>query len=127
VGDPPGVAGTADDDAQESGHRRAVREGELDRRAAQDQVAGDHVRRLGRPVLNCPKGQAAVLPPDLVARAVTDPEPCWTWALVSRADETRAAVRAAVEVLTRDIGTLGLDATTVWLPTGDPFHSAARH
>ncbi|MFC5001616.1 LysR family transcriptional regulator [Dactylosporangium cerinum] len=81
----------------------------------------DHVRRLRRPVLNCPKGQFAVLPPDLVPRPVTAPEPCWTWALVSREAETRAAVRAAVDVLTRDVGTLGLDTGTSWLPPGDPF------
>jgi DNA-binding transcriptional LysR family regulator len=85
----------------------------------------EHVRRLRRPVINCPKGQTAALPPDLVARPVVDPEPFWTWALVSRADEARATVRAAVEVLTRDVGTLGLDAGTAWVPAGDPFRATA--
>src|SRR5262249_14749457 len=28
----------------------------------------DHVRRSGRPIINCPKGQGAPLPPDLVRR-----------------------------------------------------------
>ncbi|MBE1586448.1 LysR family transcriptional regulator [Nonomuraea angiospora] len=83
----------------------------------------DHVRRLRRPVVNSPKGQTAPVPPDLVQRPVVDPAPCWTWALVSRRDETRKAVRAAVEALTRDVGGLGLDADTTWLPAGDPFRT----
>ncbi|MDX3107319.1 LysR family transcriptional regulator [Nonomuraea angiospora] len=83
----------------------------------------DHVRRLRRPVVNSPKGQTAPVPPDLVQRPVVDPAPYWTWALVSRRDETRKAVRAAVEALTRDVGGLGLDADTTWLPAGDPFRT----
>ena len=83
----------------------------------------DHVRRLGRPVLNSPKGQTTPIPPDLVQRPVVNPAPYWTWALVSRRDETRTAVRATVEALTRDVGTLGLDTDQVWLPDGDPFHA----
>ncbi|MFG6196231.1 LysR family transcriptional regulator [Nonomuraea sp. JJY05] len=81
----------------------------------------DHVRRLRSPVVNSPKGQTAPVPPDLVQRPVVDPAPYWTWALVSRRDETRKAVRAAVEALTRDVGGLGPDAATAWLPAGDPF------
>ncbi|MEV4108994.1 hypothetical protein [Nonomuraea sp. NPDC049695] len=50
-----------------------------------------------------------------------DPTPYWTWALVTRRGETRKAVRATVEALTRDVGTLGLDAGTAWLPAADPF------
>jgi hypothetical protein len=61
------------------------------------------------------------VPPDLVHRPVVDPAPYWTWALVSRHHETRPAVRAAVEALTRTVGSLGLDADGVWLPAGDPF------
>ncbi|GAA3227738.1 LysR family transcriptional regulator [Nonomuraea helvata] len=81
----------------------------------------DHVRRLRRPVVNSPKGQAVPVPPDLRRRPVVDPTPYWTWALVTRRGETRKAVRATVEALTRDVGTLGLDAGTAWLPAGDPF------
>ncbi|MBB5773375.1 hypothetical protein [Nonomuraea jabiensis] len=84
----------------------------------------DHVRRLRRPVVNSPKGQTAPVPPDLARRPVVDPAPYWTWALVSRRDETRMAVRAAVEALTRDVGGLGLDAEAAWLPAGDPFRTA---
>ncbi|MFI7230315.1 LysR family transcriptional regulator [Nonomuraea angiospora] len=83
----------------------------------------DHVRRLRRPVVNSPRGQTAPVPPDLVQRPVVDPAPYWTWALVSRRDETRKAVRAAVEALTRDVGGLGLDADTTWLQAGDPFRT----
>jgi hypothetical protein len=49
-----------------------------------------------------------------------DPSPYWAWSLVSRRDETRTAVRSCVDALTRDVGSLGLDADTVWLPPGDP-------
>jgi len=81
----------------------------------------DHVRRLRRPVVNSPKGQTAPVPAGLVRRPVVDPAPYWTWALVSRRGETRPAVRATVDVLTRTIGPLGLDADGVWLPACDPF------
>ncbi|SNT63022.1 DNA-binding transcriptional regulator, LysR family [Asanoa hainanensis] len=78
----------------------------------------DQVRRLGGPVVNSPKGQTTTLPPDLVRRPVVRPTPCWTWALVSRRADDRAAVRAVVEALTRDVGPL--DPAT-WLPADDPF------
>jgi len=81
----------------------------------------DHVRRLRRPVLNSPKGQTTPLPPDLVARPVVSPSPYWTWSLVSRREETRTSVRATVEALTYDIGALGLDADSTWIPAGDPY------
>ncbi|MEV1173841.1 LysR family transcriptional regulator [Nonomuraea sp. NPDC049784] len=81
----------------------------------------DHVRRLRRPVINCPKGQTTPVPPDLLKRPVVDPAPYWTWALVSRRGETRKAVQSTIEALTRDVGTLGLNADTAWLPAGDPF------
>ena len=64
------------------------------------------------------------MPPDLHLHPVVDPAPYWTWALVSRRDETRKAVQAAVEALTRDIGGLSLDSDTAWLPSGDPFRGA---
>jgi len=83
----------------------------------------DHVRRLRRPVLNSPKGQTAPLPPDLAHQPVVNPSPYWTWSLVSRRDETRIAVRAAVEALTRDVGGLGLDSASAWTPAGDPYRA----
>ena len=84
----------------------------------------DHVRKLRRPVLNNPKGQTAPTPPDLARRPVVDPAPFWTWSLVARRDETRTAVRATIEVLTRDVGRLDLDSGEAWLPADDP-HIAA--
>ena len=81
----------------------------------------DHVRRLRRPVINSPKGQTSPVPPDLVRRPVVDPAPYWTWALVSRRRETRPAVRATIEVLTRAIGSFGLDTEGIWLPACDAF------
>jgi hypothetical protein len=86
----------------------------------------DHVRRLRRPVVNSPKGQTAPVPPDLVRRPVVDPAPYWTWALVFRRGETRPTVRATIEVLTRGIGSLGLDMDGVWLPACDPFRPGLR-
>jgi DNA-binding transcriptional LysR family regulator len=80
----------------------------------------DHVRRLGRPVVNSPKGQTTPVPPDLVQRRLVAPAPYWTWSLVSRRDETRAAVRSVVDVLTRDVGDLGIAADSAWLPANDP-------
>jgi hypothetical protein len=55
----------------------------------------EHVRRLGRAVLNSPKGQTTPLPPDLARRPVEDPAPYWTWSLVSRRGETRPAIPPA--------------------------------
>lgn len=86
----------------------------------------EHVRRLGRPVVNCPKGQTTPVPPDLVARPIEKPSPYWTWSLVSRRDEQRPVVHAVVEALTRDVGErgrthLGLDDPDAWLPADDPY------
>jgi hypothetical protein len=81
----------------------------------------DHVRRLGRPVVNCPKGQTTPVPPDLATRPIEKPSPSWTWSLVSRRDERRPVVQAVVEALTRDVGGLGLDAPDAWLPADDPY------
>jgi DNA-binding transcriptional LysR family regulator len=83
----------------------------------------DHVRRLRRPVINSPKRTTTPMPPDLVHRPVVDPVPYWTWALVSRRDETRKAVRATIDALTNDLGSLELDADTAWLPAADPFRA----
>jgi hypothetical protein len=54
----------------------------------------DHVRRSRRPIVNSPKGQATPLPPDLARRAVIAPPVYWTWSLVWRSSEDRAAVMA---------------------------------
>lgn len=82
----------------------------------------DHVRRLRRPVLNSPKGQTTPVPPDLAQRPVVHPSPFWTWSLVSRRQETRVAVRAVIDALSTEVGPLGLDADTAWLPADDPHH-----
>ncbi|MBO1415904.1 LysR family transcriptional regulator [Streptomyces sp. FH025] len=82
----------------------------------------DHVRRLGRPVVNSPKGQGASLPPDLVQRPLAGPQPYWTWSVVRRADEVRPAVLAVVDALCEgvDAAGLGLRGAEAWLPAGDP-------
>jgi DNA-binding transcriptional LysR family regulator len=80
----------------------------------------DHVRDLGGPVLNSPKGQGATLPPDLGQRPVIEPAIMWTWSLVWRRDEIRPVVVAAAEAITRDVGDLGLHEPGTWLPAGDP-------
>ncbi|MYS18929.1 DNA-binding transcriptional regulator, LysR family [Streptomyces sp. DvalAA-14] len=81
----------------------------------------DHVRRSGRPVVNQPKGQTAPLPPDLVRRPLIAPKVYWTWSLVRRRDEERAAVLAVVDALCEGVGELGLYAADAWLPEGDPY------
>lgn len=83
----------------------------------------EHVRRSRRPVLNSPKTQTAPLPPDLVARPVTDPKVYWTWSLVWRREETREAVLRTVDALTEHVDgpdALGLTAPDAWLPEDDP-------
>ena len=77
-------------------------------------------------MINSPKGQATPVPKDLVARPVVHPTPFWTWSLVSRRGEDRPTVRAVIETLTGDIGTLGLDGHDAWLPTNDPHRPATR-
>ncbi len=84
----------------------------------------DHIREMGRPVLNNPKGQNEQQPQDLVRRPVIHPTPLWTWSLVWRRDETSAAVLAVVDAFTRDTGDLGIDDDDVWLPAADPHRSA---
>jgi hypothetical protein len=82
----------------------------------------EHVRQLRRPVLNNPKGQDATLPTGLTRRAIVDPSPLWTWSLVWRRGDDRAAVHAVVDEFTRDVGDLGLNEPAVWLPDDDPHH-----
>ena len=85
----------------------------------------DHVRGIGRPVLNNPKGQNEQEPQDFVRRPVIHPTPLWTWSLVWRRDETSAAVLAVVDAFTRDTADLGIDDDDVWLPAADPHRSDA--
>ena len=87
----------------------------------------EHVRRLRRPVLNNPKGQDAQLPRDLVRRPIVAPAPLWTWSLVWRRAEDSAAVRALIDVLTRDAGDLGVHGDDVWLPPDDPHRYRREH
>lgn len=80
----------------------------------------DHVRRSHRPVVNSPKGQTTPLPPDLIQRPLVAPKVYWTWSLVWRSGEERAAVRAVVDTLTDGVGDLGIHAPGAWLPDDDP-------
>ncbi|MCV7418294.1 LysR family transcriptional regulator [Mycolicibacterium litorale] len=82
----------------------------------------EHVRLLGRPVLNNPKGQDVALPRGLVRRPVVDPAPLWTWSLVWRRGEADAVVHAVIDEFTRGVGDLGLAEPSVWLPDDDPHH-----
>ncbi|MGW0209577.1 LysR family transcriptional regulator [Streptomyces sp. NPDC003233] len=81
----------------------------------------DHVRRSDRPIINSPKGQTCALPADLVRRPVVAPEVYWTWSLVRREDEARAAVIAAMDALCDGVVDLGIHAADAWLPAGDPY------
>jgi DNA-binding transcriptional LysR family regulator len=80
----------------------------------------DHVRAIGRPVLNSPKAHNATLPPDLTRRPVTSPVVIWTWSLIRRRGESRPAVLAVADALTRDVGDLGVHDPGTWLPADDP-------
>ena len=84
----------------------------------------EHVRRLGRPVLNNPKGQDTAEPKGLVRRAVVRPTPLWTWSLVWRRDEANPSVRAVIDAFTGDAGDLSVNASD-WLPAGDPYRAGA--
>ena len=84
----------------------------------------EHVRRLGRPVLNNPKGQETAQPKGLVRRPVVDPTPVWTWSLVWRRDEANPSVRAVIDAFTRDAGNVTVDASD-WLPAGDPHRTGS--
>lgn len=81
----------------------------------------DHVRAVGRPVVNSPKGQTITLPSDLTARPMIDPATIWTWSLLCRENETRPAVLAAVDALTGGATDLGIHEDGIWLPMDDPY------
>ncbi|MCX6473976.1 MAG: LysR family transcriptional regulator, partial [Rhodococcus sp.] len=81
----------------------------------------DHIRAVGRPVVNSPKGQTITLPSDLTARPMIDPAAIWTWSLLCRENETRPAVLAAVDALTRGVTDLGIHEDGRWLPMDDPY------
>jgi DNA-binding transcriptional LysR family regulator len=78
----------------------------------------EHIRRLGRPVLNNPKGQNAQEPSGLVRRPVVNPTPLWTWSLVWRRDDDSPAVHAVIDEFTRDAP--ALNDRGAWLPAADP-------
>jgi DNA-binding transcriptional LysR family regulator len=80
----------------------------------------DHVRRLRRPILNNPKGQNTTEPAGLARRPVVHPTPLWTWSLVWRRGEKKAAVLAVADALTRDTGDRPVPDETTWLPGDDP-------
>lgn len=84
----------------------------------------EHVRQLGRPVLNNPRGQTDALPRDLVRRPVIQPTPLWTWSLVWRRGEDNPAVHAVVDALTRDAA-VGID-DAAWLPSTDPHQQRGQ-
>ena len=84
----------------------------------------EHVRRLGRPVLNNPKGQETAQPKGLVRRPVVRPTPLWTWSLVWRRDEANPSVRAVIDAFTGDAGNVTVDASD-WLPAGDPHRAGS--
>lgn len=75
-------------------------------------------------MINSPKSQTTAVPNDLVCRAVVDPQPYWTWSLVSRRGEERASVAAVIDALTAGTGRLDLDDDTAWLPAGDPHRKS---
>jgi len=79
----------------------------------------DHVRRSRRPIINAPKRPVPPLPPDLVRRPVVAPQVYWTWYLVWRHGEERAAVLAVVDALTDGVGDLGIHGPDAWLPGSD--------
>jgi DNA-binding transcriptional LysR family regulator len=84
----------------------------------------DHVRRLGRPVLNNPKGQDTAQPTGLSRRPVVNPTPLWTWSLVWRRGEEDPSVRAVIDAFTRDAADVSVDPSD-WLPAGDPHRAGS--
>ncbi|VEG51072.1 LysR family transcriptional regulator [Mycolicibacterium aurum] len=85
----------------------------------------DHVRRLRRPVLNNPKGQNDVTPPDMTRRAVQAPTPMWTWSLVWRQEDPNPLVHNVVDALTVGVDRSVLTGPGLWLPPDDPHRGAA--
>jgi DNA-binding transcriptional LysR family regulator len=81
----------------------------------------DQVRRIPRPLVHSPLGGPASLPSDLVRRSVVAPQLCWTWSLVWRRDEARAAILATVHALADGVGDLGIHDPDNWLPDNDPY------
>ena len=83
----------------------------------------EHVRRVGRPVVNNPKGQNDPLPTGFTRRPIVGPSPMWTWSLVWRRDERNPVVLAVVDALTAGIDRSRLDAPDAWLPADDPHRA----
>ncbi|CAM2765746.1 LysR family transcriptional regulator [Mycobacterium intermedium] len=82
-----------------------------------------HVRRFAGPVLNNVRDQNKPLPTGLVRRPIMNPQPCWTWSLVSRRDERRPSVVAVIEALSQSEPDLrrSLRQGAAWLPQDDPY------
>lgn len=81
----------------------------------------DHVRRSRRPVVNSPNGRGLPLPPDLLRRPVVGPRIHWTWSLVWRSTEDRAAVLAVADALCDGAGDPAIHGPDDWLPAGDLY------
>ena len=54
-------------------------------------------------------------------RPLITPKVYWTWSVVRRESEERAAVRAVADALAEGAGDLGIHAPDAWLPDGDPY------
>jgi|SRR5690242_13113539 len=81
-----------------------------------------HVRRVRVPVLSSPKRHTAATPPTLGQRPV-DPAPLWTWSLLYRKDDNRAAVRHTVDSLREHADSMQWSVPTEsrwWVPADDP-------
>lgn len=79
----------------------------------------DHVRGLGRPVLNNPKGQDHRCPGPGATRG-HQPGPDVDVVTGVAARRRQPAVAALVDEFTRGIGDFGLNEASVWLPADDP-------
>lgn len=84
----------------------------------------DHVRRLRRPLLNNPKGQHDVVPPDLSRRPVQHPVPIWTWSLVWRQGESNPLVHNVIDAFSAGVDRSSVDEPGAWLPADDPHRAA---
>ena len=81
----------------------------------------EHVRRLRRPVINSPKSQndaSAKRSRAASGRAIPSRTGHGHW--FRGAARSGPPLRAVINALTADMGGLGLDDDTAWLPTGDP-------
>lgn len=81
-----------------------------------------HVRQARGAVLASPKRHTAATPPTLGTRPV-QPTPLWTWSLLSRVDDDRAAVQHTVSALCAHAENQQWTASAAaawWAPADDP-------